>query len=130
MAVTGFPVSFYTNPPYLLLVMGLLAALTAGSAFNALLKQAVQSWQTQHSTRTLAEVRRQLQLPIIGIAGGMTGFLAAGVNIFGFPWLWALGVAVGLTVATTLLIWAQLNRLLVELERGNEAVLSLDNLFM
>ncbi len=121
---------FYYDPPYLLLVMGLLAALTAGSAFNALLKQSVQSWQAQHSTRTLADLRRQLQLPIVGIAGGMTSFLAAGVNIFGFPWQWALGVAVGLTVVTTLLIWGQLNRLLVELERGNGAALSLDNLFM
>lgn len=121
---------FYYDPPYLLLVMGLLAALTAGTAFNALLKQSVQSWQAQHSTRTLADLRQQLQLPIVGIAGGMTSFLAAGVNIFGFPWQWSLGVAVGLTVVTTLLIWAQLNRLLVELERGNGAALSLDNLFM
>ncbi|WP_247215984.1 hypothetical protein [Synechococcus sp. C9] len=121
---------FYYEPPYLLLVMGLLAALTAGTAFNALLKQSVQSWQAQHSTRTLADLRRQLQLPIVGIAGGMTSFLTAGVNIFGFPWQWALGVAMGLTVVTTLLIWAQLNRLLVELERGNGSALSLDNLFM
>jgi hypothetical protein len=123
-------VYFYADPPYLLLVMGLLAALTSGSAFNALLKQAVQSWQTQHSTRTLADVRQQLRLPIVGIVGGMTSFLAAGLDIFGFPWVWSLVVAVGLTVMTTLLIWTQLNRLLVELERGNGAVLFLDNLFM
>ena len=121
---------FYADPPYLLLVMGLMAALTSGSAFHALLRQAVQSWQTQHSTRTLADVRRQLQLPMVGIAGGMTSFLTAGLHIFGFPWVWCLVVAVGLTVITTLLIGAQLNRLLVELERGNGAALFLDNLFM
>jgi len=68
--------------------------------------------------------------PLSVLPGGMTSFLTAGVNIFGFPWQWALGVAMGLTVVTTLLIWAQLNRLLVELERGNGSALSLDNLFM
>ncbi|MEN9207146.1 MAG: hypothetical protein Q6L50_09960 [Gloeomargarita sp. GMQP_bins_120] len=120
---------FYGEPPYLLLLMGLLAALACGSSLNALLKQAIQSWQTQHSTRTLADLRRQLQLPIIGINGGMTGFLMAGLHIFGFPWQWSLGAAVGLAVLTTLLVWVQLNRLLGELERGNPAALSLDNLF-
>ncbi|MCS6782832.1 MAG: hypothetical protein RMI89_06865 [Gloeomargarita sp. SKYBB_i_bin120] len=119
----------YGEPPYLLLLMGLLAALASGSALNALLRQAVQSWQTQHSTRTLADLRQQLRLPVIGINGGITGFLTAGLYIFGFPWQWSLGAAVGLAVLTTWLVWVQLNRLLGELERGNRAVLSLDNLF-
>ncbi|MCS7225585.1 MAG: hypothetical protein NZ821_01155 [Gloeomargarita sp. SKYB31] len=120
---------FYGEPPYLLLVMGLLAALTSGSALNALLKQSIQSWQAKHSTRTLADLRQQLRLPVVGINGGMTSFLTAGLNIFGFPWQWSLGAAVGLSVLTTLLVWVQLNRLLGELERGNNAALSLDNLF-
>lgn len=120
---------YYASPYYLLLVGGPLAALAAGSAFAATLKDAVQEWRTEHATQTLADLRLRMIAPFLAMASGICVFLAAGVNWFGFPLNIAFGVSVVLTVFTVLLVWVQLNRLLVQLEKGNRDVLNLDALF-
>ncbi len=119
--------SSFPEPPYFLLVAGFLAAITSGTAFQATLKQLVQEWSRTHSTRILSHLKGpDLIIPFLGISGGVCVFLASGLAIFGFAnWL-GYGVSVLLTVVTSLLIWTQLGKLLLVLEKGGSQALDLD----
>ncbi|HTL89231.1 MAG TPA: hypothetical protein VL134_07510 [Leptolyngbya sp.] len=118
----------YPQPPYLLLVAGLLASIASGLAFSAVLKQSVKEWSENRSTRSLATMRGQaLFIPFLGIAGGSFFFLGAGVEIFGFPTPLAYAIALPLTIGTAWLVWWQLGKILTQLEEGGSAALDLDS---
>ncbi|MGQ9870897.1 hypothetical protein [Leptodesmis sp.] len=119
-----------SDPPYFLFIAGFLASLTSGAAFEAVLKQSVQNWAKSRSTRSLATLQGiQLLLPFLGIAGGMCIFLSSGMAIFGFPAQLAYVISIPLTAFIGLLVWSQLGKILVELERGGSKALDLDSLF-
>lgn len=119
---------FFPQPPYFLLVAGLLASLASGLAFQAVLKQSVKEWSENRSTRTLANMRgMKLLTPFLGIAGGSCFFLSAGVEIFGLPAKIAYGISIPLTVFVSWLVWWQLGKILVQLEQGGSAALDLDS---
>lgn len=119
---------FYSQPPYLLLVAGLLASIASGLAFEAVLKQSVKEWSENRSTRSLAKMRgMSLFIPFLGMAGGAFFFLSAGVEIFGIPTKFAYGVSLPLTIGTAWLVWWQLGKILTQLERGGSAALDLDS---
>lgn len=120
---------YYPPPPYLLLVFGLFIALTSGAAFDATLRQATREWSQNRSTRTLANLRgSQLLIPFLGIAAGISAFLIAGLEIFGFPAPFSYAIAFPLTALTCLLVWSQLGRILIQLERGGSKAIDLDSL--
>jgi hypothetical protein len=115
------------EPPYVLLFFGLFAGISSGLAFQASLKQKVQEWSKHRSTRTLAQMKGvQLLLPFLGIAAGISVFLAAGLEIFGFPTWLCYGISLPLTILTAFLVWSQLGKLLAQLERGGSKALDLD----
>lgn len=117
------------EPPYFFLFAGLLAGLTSGLAFKATLEQFVREWAKTRSTRTLASLQgMQLQLPFLGISVGVCVFLASGLEVFGFPASLAYTVSIILTVLIALLVWSQLGKLLIQLERGGSRALDLDSL--
>jgi hypothetical protein len=117
----------FPEPPYFLLVFGLFVGITSGSAFEATLKQKVQEWSKNRSSRTLAQMKGfQLVLPFVGIAAGICVFLAAGLAIFGFPTWLSYSVSLPLTLFIGLLVWSQLAKLLAQLERGGSRALDLD----
>lgn len=119
---------YYNEPPYFLLVAGLLVSLASGVAFDAVLKQSVQAWQKSRSTRSLANLQgAQLFIPFVGIAFGVCLFLSSGVEIFGFPTKLAYIISVPLTVFIGWLVWWQLGKILVQLERGGSKALDLDS---
>lgn len=121
---------YFPEPPYFLLLAGLLAGVTSGLAFEATLKQSVKEWSKNRSTRILANLQgSQLLLPFLGMAGGVCIFLASGLEIFGFPKLLTYAIALPLTVATAWLVWSQLGKLLIQLERGGSKALDLDSMF-
>lgn len=118
---------FFPQPPYFLLLAGLFAGLTSGLAFEASLKQLTQEWAKSRSTRTLAHLQGvQLQLPFLGICIGICVFLGSGLEIFGFPTNLSYLIATPLTVLIALLVWSQLSKLLVQLERGGSRAIDLD----
>lgn len=120
--------SSFSEPPYLLLVVGLLASLASGKAFEVTLKQSVQEWSKTHSTRILSSLQGlQLLVPFLGISGGICVFLASGLIIFGFPTSLSYILSAVLTIATSLLIWLQLGKLLLMLEQGGSQALDLDS---
>jgi hypothetical protein len=121
---------FLPSPPYLLLVIGLFVGITSGLAFSASLKESVQDWNRQKSTRSLAEIRgAKLLIPFIGILCGICMFLASGVQIFSFSPKLAFALSVPLTIFTGILVWWQLGKILTQLEEGGSAALDLDSLF-
>jgi hypothetical protein len=68
----------------------------------------------------------QLLVPFLGIAAGICVFLAAGLEIFGFPSWLSYFISLPLTVLIAFLVWSQLARLLAQLERGGSKALDLD----
>lgn len=118
---------YFPEPPYFLLAAGLFAGLTSGVAFEATLRQKVQEWSKNRSTRTLAQMKGfQLLIPFLGIAAGICVFLAAGLEIFGFPSWLSYSVSLPLTLFIGFLVWSQLGKLLGQLERGGSKALDLD----
>lgn len=117
----------YPSPPYFLLFVGLFAGLTCGLAFESTLRQKVQEWSKNRSTRTLAQMKGlQLLLPFLGITFGIAVFLASGLEIFGFPTWMCYTISLPLTLLICSLVWLQLSKLLSQLERGGSKSLDLD----
>ena len=118
----------YSQPPYILLLAGFLAAVSSGYAFSTSLQQSVQEWNRKRSTRILASLRGpQLQVPFAGICIGVCVFLASGIQLFGFSGKVAYAMGGPLTLLSGLLIWTQLGRILTLIEEGGSKALDLDS---
>lgn len=120
---------YFPDPPYFLLIVGLFIGMTSGAAFDATLKQKVQNWSKNRSTRDLAQLKGfQLVVPFLGISIGICIFLSAGLETFGFPAFLAYGISLPLTVFIGWLVWSQLAKVLDQLDRGGSKALDLDAL--
>ena len=120
---------YFSEPPYFLLVAGLLAALTSGSAFAGTLKQILQKWSSDRTANLSARLGiRQLLVPFLGISAGVCLFLSSGLEIFGFPAWLSYIVALPLTLMIGLLVWLQLGSMFALVERkGFQAAMDLDS---
>ncbi|MCH9055083.1 hypothetical protein L5220_04010 [Synechococcus sp. PCC 6716] len=117
------------DPPIVVLLAGIFIGLASGKAFEATLKQSVQEWNRSRSTRILSQLRgSRLQVPYLGICLGIWLFLSAGLWTYGFPARLSIAIALGLTVATAILVWYQLGKLLTILGTGGSQALDLDAL--
>lgn len=117
----------FPDPPYFLLFAGLFVGMTCGVAFEAILKQKVQEWSKNRSTRTLAQMKGfQLLIPFLGIAAGICVFLSAGLEVFGLPAVLSYFASISMTIFTAFLVWSQLGKLLLQLERGGSKAIDLD----
>ena len=116
------------EPPYFLLVVGLFAGITCGVAFEAALKEKVQEWSKNRSTRNLAQMRgNELFIPFVGICVGICVFLSAGLEIFTLPMSLGYAISIPLTLFIGWLIWSQLGNVLSQLEKGGSKALDLDS---
>ncbi|WP_193200116.1 hypothetical protein [Nostoc sp. MG11] len=119
---------FPLQPPYFLLLVGFLAALTSGLALSGTLKVIVQKWPSDRTENTKPRsALKQLVVPFIGITAGVCLFLSSGLEIFGFPSLLALGVGLPVSLLTCLLVWLQLGSMLTFAERRGMQSLDLDS---
>ncbi|MDZ8051017.1 MAG: hypothetical protein RMX68_022840 [Aulosira sp. ZfuVER01] len=117
------------HPPYFLLLVGLLTALTSGVALSGTLKVIVQKWPSDRAENVKPRSPlKQLVVPFLGITGGICLFLYSGFEIFGFPTLLALGVGLPVGLLTCLLLWVQLGSMLEFVERQGMQSLDLDSL--
>ncbi len=118
---------FPQDPPYFILIAGLLAGLACGAAFNGTLRQNVKAWSVNRANIQLAQSDNlTLRLPFLGICLGIVFFLSAGLEIFGFPnWL-AYAISVPMTLFIAVLLWYQLKGVFKELDRGGSPALDLD----
>ncbi len=118
----------YYSPPYFLLVIGILVALTSGAAFSATLKQIVQKWSSDRAANVKTQLRtEQLLLPYLGIAAGVCIFLSSGLEIFGFIGWLSYAVAVPITLLLSFLVWYQLGSMFVLVEQQGFRSLDLDS---
>ncbi|MBW4612586.1 MAG: hypothetical protein KME21_04775 [Desmonostoc vinosum HA7617-LM4] len=117
------------QPPYFLLLVGLLIALTSGFALSGTLKVIVEKWPSDRSENIQPRSSlKQLFVPFIGITAGACLFLSSGLAIFGFPSSLALGIGLPISLLTCLLVWLQLNSMLLFVERQGMQSLDLDSL--
>lgn len=120
---------YYYDPPYFLVLAGLLIAFTSGTAFYTTLVQSIQEWSKQRSSRLLASLQgTQLLLPFLGVSLGSCVFLASGLQIFSLPASFSYIVSLLMTLLVNGLVWAQLQKLLSQLEKGGSKALDLDSL--
>ncbi|MEH2330216.1 hypothetical protein [Nostoc sp.] len=119
---------FPLQPPYFLLLVGFLTALTSGLALSGTLKVIVQNWPSDRTENTQPRSSlKQLLVPFIGITGGTCLFLSSGLEIFGFPSTLALGVGLPISLFTCLLVWLQLGSMMTFIEREGMQSLDLDS---
>ncbi|MEH2232745.1 hypothetical protein [Nostoc sp.] len=119
---------FPEQPPYFLLLVGFLIALTSGLALSGTLKVIVQNWPNERAENTQPRSSlKQLLIPFIGITGGTCLFMSSGLEIFGFPSSLALGVGLPISLFTCLLVWLQLGSMMTFIEREGMQSLDLDS---
>ena len=121
----------YPTPPYFLLVAGLLAGLLSGLAFSATLKSTVRNWSGTEDAPGLAQATLglSLQVPYMGIMGGICVFLGSGVQVFGVSAKVSYIIAIALTIFTAQLVWKQLGSILTQIEEKGFGSLDLEDMF-
>jgi uncharacterized protein (DUF983 family) len=116
------------DPPYFILIAGLLAGIACGAAFDGTLRQNVKAWSKDRDNIQLSATDDLgLRLPFLGICIGIIVFLEAGLEIFGFPGWLAYSVSVPLTIVIAILLWFQLQVVFKQLDRGGSPALDLDS---
>ncbi|MBG1267634.1 hypothetical protein [Nostoc sp. WHI] len=119
---------FPLQPPYFLLLVGFLIALTSGLALSGTLKVIMQKWPSDRAENIKPRSSlKQLLVPFIGITGGTCLFLSSGLEIFGFPSFLALAVGLPISLFTCLLVWLQLGSMMIFIEREGMQSLDLDS---
>jgi hypothetical protein len=120
---------YYYDPPYFLVLAGLFVAFACGSAFYTTLVRSTQEWSKQRSSRLLASLQgTQLLLPFFGVSVGSCVFLASSLQIFSLSASFSYILSLLMTLLVNGLVWAQLQKLLVQLEQGGSKALDLDSL--
>ncbi|MEG3437905.1 hypothetical protein V0288_12325 [Pannus brasiliensis CCIBt3594] len=118
---------FLPQPPYFLVFAGLFIGVTCGVAFEATLKDVVNTWYKSQNRqeRNLLQTG-SLQLPFLGICAGICVFLASGLEIFiADRWI-SYALALPMTIFIAGLVWTQLGSVLSQLQRGGSKAIDLD----
>lgn len=119
---------FPQDPPYFILIAGLLAGIACGAAFDGTLRQSVKAWSVdRRNTKLATSDGIALPLTFLGICLGIIFFLSAGLEIFGFPTWLAYSIALPLTIFIAILLWYQLQVVFKQLDRGGSPALDLDS---
>ena len=119
---------FPSDPPYFLFAISLVAGLACGRSFEVTLRNLVSIWSSSKSSRVMLELKSaSIKVPYIGMTISIAVFMSTGLEVFGFPSLFGYIVAIPLTVGIALLVWRQLGKMLIELEKGGSAALDLDS---
>jgi hypothetical protein len=117
----------YSQPPYVLLIAGFLAAIASGSAFSASLQQATQAWAKNPEGGSLEDIRNiSLKLPYLGICIGICVCLASGIQLFNYSAAIAYPASAVMTALMAILVWRQLGVILAQLQAGGSKALDLD----
>ncbi|MDB9374975.1 hypothetical protein [Nodularia sphaerocarpa] len=103
----------FPQPPYFLLLIGLLISLLCGLPFAITLQKRVQDWIENHSPATLPRwAKLQLLIPFIGTAIGVSIAFASMLEILGFPTLPSYLLSLLVTSLVTSWVWAEIGNLL------------------
>jgi hypothetical protein len=114
------------QPPYLVAAVGLLVGVLCGLTFARIIQDRLEAWK-QDRLALLPLGKGSTVLPYIGIILGITLFLGASLQVFGFSSGVALLVSFILSLGTAGGLWVQLERLMTQVENGTFAAVDFDN---
>ncbi|BDA69063.1 hypothetical protein CAL7716_032290 [Calothrix sp. PCC 7716] len=103
----------FSQPPYFLLVIGLLISLSCALPFALILRQLIEYWNEYHSQEAFTRWRKiQLLTPFTGTLVGVCIAFASTLEIFGFATVASYLVALLATSVVGVLVWLQIGRIL------------------
>lgn len=103
----------FPQPPYFLLLIGLLISFLCGLPFAITLRQRVQDWEQNHSPATLPRWGKlQLLIPFVGTIIGFSITFASMLEIFGLPTLPSYLISLLVTTLLGSWVWSEIGNLL------------------
>ena len=114
------------QPPYLMAGIGLLMGVLCGLTFGRLVQNKLDGWK-QDRLPLLPLGTAEIVLSFSGTLIGVTLFIGCCLQIFGFASGTALLVALLLSMLTGGALFAQLERLMQQVESGNFKAVDFDN---
>jgi hypothetical protein len=114
------------QPPYLVAAIGLAMGVVCGLTFARLVQIRLEGWK-QDRLALLPLANRETILPWIGLVVGVTLFIGASLQVFGFASGTALLVAFVLSLLTAGALWVQLSRLMRQVQEGRFKAVDFDN---
>ena len=115
-----------SQPPYLLAGLGLAIGIVCGLTFARLVQDKLEGWKNDRIP-LLPLGRFETTSSYSGIVIGVTLFIGGSLQVFGFASGAALLVALLLSLLTGGALWAQLERLMTQVETGNFKAVDFDN---
>jgi hypothetical protein len=115
-----------SQPPYLLAGLGLAIGIVCGLTFARLVQDKLDGWKNDRIP-LLPLGRFETTSSYTGIVIGVTLFIGGSLQVFGFASGAALLVALLLSLLTGGALWAQLERLMSQVETGNFKAVDFDN---
>ena len=115
-----------SQPPYLLAGLGLAIGIVCGLTFARLVQDKLEGWKNDRIP-LLPLGRFETTSSYSGIVIGVTLFIGGSLQVFGFASGAALLVALLLSLLTGGALWAQLERLMSQVETGNFKAVDFDN---
>jgi hypothetical protein len=115
-----------TYPPYVLAGIGLAMAVLCGLTFAKMVQNRLEGWK-QDRLALLPIANLETTLPYAGIVIGVTLFIGASLQVFGFAAGAAVLVAFVLSLLTGGALWVQLERLMGQVQDGTFSAVDFDN---
>ena len=114
------------QPPYLMAGIGLLMSVLCGLTFGRLVQNKLDGWK-EDRLPLLPLATAEILLSFSGTLIGVTLFIGCCLQIFGFAAGAALLVALVMSLLTGGALFAQLERLMQQVEDGNFKAVDFDN---
>ncbi|MBL6793740.1 MAG: hypothetical protein WBH13_08420 [Parasynechococcus sp.] len=114
------------QPPYLMAGIGLLMSVLCGLTFGRLVQNKLDGWK-EDRLPLLPLATAEIVLSFSGTLIGVTLFIGCCLQIFGFAAGAALLVAFVMSLLTGGALFAQLERLMQQVEDGNFKAVDFDN---
>ena len=115
-----------TYPPYMLAGIGLAMAVLCGLTFAKMIQNRLEGWK-QDRLALLPIANLETTMPYAGLVIGVTLFIGASLQVFGFAAGAALLVAFVLSLLTGGALWVQLERLMAQVQDGTFQAVDFDN---
>ncbi len=115
-----------TYPPYVLAGIGLAMAILCGLTFAKMVQNRLEGWK-QDRLALLPITNLETTLPYAGVVIGVTLFIGASLQVFGFAAGAAVLVAFVLSLLTGGALWVQLERLMGQVQDGTFSAVDFDN---
>lgn len=115
-----------SQPPYLLAGLGLAMAIVCGLTFSRQVQDRLEGWK-QDRLPLLPLASPSSLPPFAGLVLGVTLFIGGSLQVFGFAAGAALLVSLLLSLLTGGAMWAQLERLMTQVQEGNFRAVDFDN---